>query len=206
MALAQQPAATTSLLLSLTPMFVAVTATFALGEIPVGRQLLGVGMVALGAALFFSGDLWATTTGMVAASIGLAADVASSLLGRSVDRTARLSPTLVTAVSMTVGAVVLVAAGLIAEGWPSVSPRAWLLIAWLALVNTALAITLWNLSLRRLSALGSASINNTMLVQIALLAWLFLGEAPGLAGMLGIVVVSARVLLTQLRTSRPAGT
>ena len=41
---------------------------------------------------------------------------------------------------------------------------------------TAFAFTLWNLSLQRLSAVESASVNNTMLVQIALLAWLLLGE------------------------------
>ncbi len=90
-ALAAQPAATTSRLLSLTPVFVALTATVALSEMPVRRKLSGVAMVALGATLYFSGDLWATPIGMVAASIGLAANVASSLLGRSVNRTARLS-------------------------------------------------------------------------------------------------------------------
>lgn len=45
--------------------------------------------------------------------------------------------------------------------------HAWLIIGWPALVNTALAFTLWNLSLRRLSAFESAGINNTMLLQIA---------------------------------------
>ena len=45
--------------------------------------------------------------------------------------------------------------------------------------NTALAFTWWNLSLQRLSAVESAGINNTMLIQIGLLAWVFLDEAPG---------------------------
>ncbi len=73
-------------------------------------------------------------------------------------------------------------------------------------MNTALAFTLWNRSLRRLSAVESASINNTMLVQIALLAWVFLGEAPGFAGMLGIVVVSIGVFLAQFKASGTTGT
>ena len=77
------------------------------------------------------------------------------------------------------------------------SVRGWLIIVWLAVVSTALAFTLWNLSLRRLSALASAGINNTMLIQIALLAWVFLGEAPGAFGLVGIALVSAGVFLTQ---------
>ena len=67
------------------------------------------------------------------------------------------------------------------------------------LEGPALAFTLWNLSLRRLTAIESAGINNTMLIQIALLAWVFLGEAPGIMGLLGIATVSAGVYLTQRR-------
>ena len=83
------------------------------------------------------------------------------------------------------------------------SVRGWLIIVWLAVVNTALAFTLWNLSLRRLSALASAGINNTMLIQIALLAWVFLGEAPGAFGLVGIALVSAGVFLTQAASRSP---
>lgn len=205
-ALAHQPAATTSLVLSLTPMLVALVAALSLAEVPAARQVVGVVLVAVGAVLYFAGDLGATAAGMAAALVGLGANVASSVLGRSVNRAARLSPVIVTAISMSVGAVVLLVAGLLTEGVPAVSPRAWLLIAWLAIVNTAFAFTLWNASLRRLSAVESASLNNTMLIQIALLAWLFLGEDPGLVGLIGILVVSAGVFLAQARrpTTLPA--
>ena len=83
------------------------------------------------------------------------------------------------------------------EGIPAVTMKGWLIILWLAVVNTALAFTLWNLSLQRLSAVESASINNTMLVQIAILAWVFLGEAPGAFGLLGIALVSVGVYIVQ---------
>ena len=36
-----------------------------------------------------------------------------------------------------------------------------------------------------------------MLVQIALLAWVFLGEAPGPIGLMGIALVSGGVYLVQ---------
>ena len=196
-ALDNQPAATTSLVLSLTPLLVAGLAVVSLAEVPSSRQLVGAILVAAGAWLFFVGDLGATAAGMAAAAISLGANVASALLGRHVNRQAVLSPVTVTALSMAVGAAILVAVGLATEGIPSVSARAWLIIVWLAVVNTALAFTLWNLSLRRLSAVESAGINNTMLIQIAVLAWVFLNETPGVAELGGIALVSAGVFLTQ---------
>jgi drug/metabolite transporter (DMT)-like permease len=198
-ALAHQPAATTSLVLSLTPLFVAVTAAVLLAEVPNARQMLGVLLVAGGAILFFAGELGATAMGLLAALIGLAATVAGGVLGRAVNRGARISPALVTTVSMSAGAALLLVVGLLSEGLPDLNLRAWLIIGWLALVNTAFAFTLWNRSLQRLSAVASASINNTMLIQVALLAWLFLGEDPGAAGLAGIIVVSVGVLLAQRR-------
>jgi drug/metabolite transporter (DMT)-like permease len=200
-ALAHQPAATTSLVLAMTPAFVAVIAAITLAELPSWRQVLGVLLVAGGAALFFAGELGFTALGMLAAVVCVAANVAGAVLGRDVNRAARLSPVLVTTVSMSVGAVVLLAAGLSLEGLPDLGlrARAWLLIGWLAIVNTAFAFTLWNRSLQRLSAVASASLNNTMLVQVALLAWLLLGEDPGAAGLAGIIIVSVGVLLTLRR-------
>jgi drug/metabolite transporter (DMT)-like permease len=205
-ALAEQPAATTSLVLSLTPLLVGASAGIALAEVPTRGQLLGTLLVAIGAWLYFAGDLGATVAGMVAALTALLANVVSSLLGRDVNRSTRLPATAVTAVSMSVGAVLLLAAGVALEGGTGVTLKGWLIVGWLAVVNTALAFSLWNLSLRRLSALESAAINDTMLVQVALLAWLLLGEAPGAVGLAGILVVSAGVYLTQVgRRPVPSG-
>lgn len=95
-----------------------------------------------------------------------------------------------------VGAVLLLAAGLVIEGLPDITVRVMLIIGWLAVANTAVAFTLWNRSLRRLAAVESAAINNTMLVQIAALAWIFLGEGPGAAGVAGILIVSFGAFLT----------
>jgi drug/metabolite transporter (DMT)-like permease len=153
--------------------------------------------VAAGAWLYFAGDLGATTVGMAAALTALLCNVASALLGRHVNRGLTIPPVVVTAASMTAGAACLLAVGVAAEGMPAISPRAWLIVAWLALVNTALAFTLWNLSLRHLSALESAAINNTMLLQIGVLAWVFLGEGPGVPGAAGMVLVAAGVFLAQ---------
>lgn len=192
-----QPAATSSLLLSPTPLLVAVVSQRAIGESVHRRQLLGTVLIVVGAVAYFAGDLGATVIGIIASIVGLAANAGGSLLGRSINRDGRLTPLTVTVTSMTVGAVLLLAVGVGLEGAPDLGGRALVVVAWLAVVNTALAFTLWNASLRRLAAVESAAINNTMLVQIALLAWVFLGEAPGTAGVVGIIVVSIGVLVAQ---------
>jgi drug/metabolite transporter (DMT)-like permease len=79
-------------------------------------------------------------------------------------------------------------------------------VLWLAVVNTAFAFTLWNHTLRTLTAMESSLINNTMLVQIALLAWLFLGDRPTGQQVLGLVVASVGILLVQLRGRVIVGT
>lgn len=211
-AIDSQAAATSSLLLAPTPFLVAVSSQFAIGETVRRRQLVGAALMAVGAYVFFAGDLGATPTGIAASAIGLAANVTGSLLGRAVNRRQHLSPLTVTATTMPIGASLLLGAGLLTEGAPKLGWTAIAVVVWLAVVNTALAFTLWNLALRSLTAVESASINNTMLIQIALLAWLFLGESPGVAGAAGIVIVSLGALLAQglsfggLRAShRPPG-
>jgi len=196
-AIANQPAATTSLVLSWTPLLVAGLAAVSLSETPARRQIAGAVLVVVGAWAYFAGDLGFTRVGMAAALVGLGAGVAASLLGREINRSGELSPVVVTALSMAIGSAILVVVGFSVEGVPEVSAKAWLIIVWLAVVNGAFAFTLWNLSLQRLSAVESAGINNTMLIQIAALAWLFLDETPGIAEVAGIALVSVGVFLTQ---------
>ncbi|MCB8958793.1 MAG: EamA family transporter [Ardenticatenales bacterium] len=114
--------------------------------------------------------------GLVIASIGMLANAGAAVLGRAINRTRTLTPLQVTVVSMGIGATLLLATGLWREGLPALSLKSGLIILWLAVVNTAFAFTLWNHTLRTLSAMESSLINNTMSVQIPILAVLFLGE------------------------------
>ena len=199
-AIDNQPTATTSLILSLTPLFVSVVGARSIGEHASARQFTGAALVAAGAWLFFTGDLAATSLGMLAAVVALGANASSSLLGRHINRGQATPAVVITAIGMSIGAAALLGAGFTVEGWPNVSARAVLIIAWLAVVNTAAAFTMWNFSLRHLTAIESAGINNLMLIQISALAWIFLDEPLGILGVVGIVVVSLGVFLTQ--TSR----
>jgi drug/metabolite transporter (DMT)-like permease len=204
-ALDHQPAATTSLVLSLTPLLVAVLAGRSLGERATGRQFGGAALVAVGAGLYFSGSLGATSAGMAAAVVALLANAAAALLGRRVHRVQGVAPLVTTTVSMGVGAVVLLAAGLVTEGWPHLTGAAVLIVVWLAVVNTALAFTLWNVSLRSLTATESVAINNTMLIQIAVLGWIFLSEVPGPGQLLGIAMVTVGIVAAQRAGTARAG-
>ena len=69
---------------------------------------------------------------------------------------------------------------------------------WLAVVNTAFAFTLWNHTLRTLTAIESNVMNNTMLIQIALLAWIFLGESLNGRQLLGIALAVVGIAIVQL--------
>jgi drug/metabolite transporter (DMT)-like permease len=111
----------------------------------------------------------------------------------------------VTIISMGVGAIVLLVTGVFTQGLPPLSPIHWAIIGWLAVVNTAFAFTLWNHTLRTLSAMESSIINSTMLVQIAVLAWLFLGERLTWQEGIGMVLAGLGALIVQLRPQAQKG-
>ena len=104
-----------------------------------------------------------------------------------------------TATSMMVGAAMLLVMGLALEAPPTLDLRGWSIILWLAVVNTALAFTLWNGTLRVLTAVESSVINGTMLIWIPILAAAFLGEHLTLKEAVGLVLVAAGTLLVQMR-------
>jgi drug/metabolite transporter (DMT)-like permease len=198
--LAFLPAATLTLLLNFSPILVAVFSGLANKEPPSAVQWGGIVLSTLGAVVYFLPfDIpGGQTLGFMAAAIGLLANAGSSLLGRSVNLRTGLPPVVITTVSMGIGGLLLLAAGAVAQGFGQLNLTQWLIIAWLAVVNTALAFTLWNNTLRTLTAIESSILNNTMLPQIAILAWIFLGEALGAWQILGLVLVGVGTLIVQL--------
>lgn len=209
-ALGHLRSATVSLVLTFTPVAVAVGGVAALSERPTARQWFGIGLLLVGAGLYFrpwNGAL-GSAFGLAVMVVGLFGNAGGSVLGRRVNRGAgegrsgALSPITVTTVSMGVGSAVLLATGVAVQGLPALSLEGWAIVAWLAVVNTAGAFTLWNRTLQTLSAVESSVINNTMLGQVAVLGWLFLGESIGPFELLGIAAVAAGVLLVQVSAER----
>lgn len=195
------PAVTTSLLLSFTTIIVAFMGIVLLKERPTPIQWGGTGLYLIGVLVYFIPLSLPThqIVGLIVAAVGVLANSISSVLGRHLNRAAVLEPTTVTVVSMGVGAIVLLVTGGVTQGLPRLTLTNWLIILWLAVVNSALAFTLWNRTLRTLSAMESSIINNTMLFQIALLAWIFLGERPTGREITGMMLAVIGTLIVQMR-------
>lgn len=199
--LAYLPAVTVNVLLSFSSVTVALMGIAFIAERPTGFQWGGVIIATLGAVIYFyplnlpAGQL----VGYVAAALCVIANAIAVISGRSINRTGEIPPLIVTIVSMGAGSLALLATGIVVQGLPRINLQGWMIIAWLAVVNTAFAFTLWNHTLRTLSATESSIINGTMLIWIPILAVLFLGETVTAKEVFGLVVVGAGTLIVQLR-------
>ena len=200
LALSYLPAVTVNLLLGLTSPVVALVGIPVLSERPVPRQWMGLGLSAAGVLVYFGPGAVSSGSplGLLTAGIGVLANAGSSLLGRRVNRRGDLSPLTVTTVSMGVGAILLLATGWALQGIPPMGWEEWGIVAWLALLNTALAFTLWNRTLRVLTAMESSLINTAMMVEIPILAVLFLGERPAAVELAGMALVVTGIVLVEL--------
>jgi drug/metabolite transporter (DMT)-like permease len=201
-ALAYLPAVTVNLLWSFSSVTVALLGILFLAEQPTRLQWSGILLGTLGAVIYFypialpAGYL----VGILVSVIGVLSNAAAVILGRNINRSLQLDPIIVTAISMGIGAIVLLVVGIATQGLPPISPKSWAIIAWLAVVNTAFAFTLWNYTLRILTATESSIINGTMLIWIPILAVLFLGEQISGRELLGLVAVGLGTLIVQLRS------
>ena len=195
------PSVTVSLLLNFTTIVVALLSIPLLAERLTALQWCGVLINIIGALIYFHpvSIPASQVVGLIVVAVGVLANAGSSILGRRVNRDGDVPPLTVTIVSMGVGTIVLLASGILIQGFPPLSLTHWAIIGWLAIVNTAFAFTLWNHTLQALSATESSIINSTMLVQIAVLAWLFLGERLTWQGIIGMTLAGIGALIVQLR-------
>jgi drug/metabolite transporter (DMT)-like permease len=195
------PAATVSLILNFTSLVVALMGMVWLSERPGRIGWMGIMLSVLGGIVFFYPIDFpsAQTAAVLVVVIGMIANAGSGVLGRYINRYENIPPLLVTTISMGVGGSILLLAGGVIQGIPELGLKHWGIILWLAVVNTAFAFTLWNHTLRTLPAMESSIINGTMLIQIALLAWLFMGENLTPQEWIGIILAGLGVLLVQLR-------
>jgi drug/metabolite transporter (DMT)-like permease len=193
---------TTRLIFAFNTVGVALLSGVMLRERPTVRQWCGVLLAMMGIYVYFHPvDIPASQlAGMVAAVMGMAAFTLAAIVGRDVARSGTIPPLVVTAVSMGIGSVVLLVCGVAAQGMPPISVRNWLIILWLSVLNTAFAFVLWNHTLRTLTAVQSNIITNVMLVEIAALAWVFLGERLSPIDIVGLALVIVGTIIVQLRS------
>lgn len=202
LALAYLPAVTTNLLWSFSTVVVALFGVVWLAEHPTRFQWSGIVLATLGALIYFYPVSLPQgyQVGLAVSVIGVLANAGSVIFGRKINRARELHPLLVTAASMGIGALVLLTAGIAMQGLPSIGLTSWVIIAWLALVNTAVAFTLWNYTLQTLSATESSIINGTMLIWIPILAVVFLDEQVTGKELLGLIAAGIGTLIVQLRS------
>ena len=198
------PAMSVSLILSFTSVFVAGIGSVTLGEKPTGLQWLGLVLNVVGAILYFHpvnfsrGQMLAV--GIVFA--GMLGNSVSMVQSRKINRDVLLPPVCVTAVSMGFGSIFLLLGGMIFEEPTTIRLQSWLMLGWMAVVNTALAFTLWNKVLQKLQAMEASIINNTISVQIAVLAWVFLGEKLDGLEIGGVILTTLGAVLVQMSGNR----
>jgi drug/metabolite transporter (DMT)-like permease len=195
------PAVTVNLLWIFSSVLVASMGIIWLAENPTRFQWIGVFLAAIGAVIYFypAALLSKQLLEVLIAAVGVLANAGASILGRVVNRRGDIHPLTVTTISIGIGALTLLVIGITVQGMPAVPLRGWVIIAWLAVVNTAFAFTLWNHTLRSLSAMESSIINGTMLIWIPILAVLFLGEEVSTKEIFGLVVVAVGTVIVQLR-------
>lgn len=195
------PAVTVSLWLNFTPLIVAIMAIFFLREYPTIIQWGGAILFVIGIFTYFFPISLSESQGLglIVMTVGVLANSSSSVLGRDINRSGKVNPLVVTVISMGVGSIVLLAVGIIVQGLPMISTQNLLYLLWLAVINTAVAFVIWNYTLSTLTAMESSIINGTMLIQIAILAWIFLGEGITLQEIIGMALAAAGAVMVQLR-------
>ena len=195
------PSVTVSLMLNFTPLIVAIMGIFLLSEKPSILQWFGSALFILGIITYFLpiSVIASQRVGLTIMLIGVLANSGSAIIGRDINRDKNISPLVVTFISMGVGAIILITIGLSMNGVPEISLKIWLFLIWLAAINTAFAFTLWNLTLRSLTAMESSIINGTMLIQIAILAWYFLDENISIQKGIGMLIAAVGAVLVQIK-------
>lgn len=194
------PATTGSLMLNFIPLVVLFMGIFWLKEIPTSIQIVGIIVAMIGSVIFFSPGLSAgDPIGIGVVAVGLLGFGVFGILGREVARDQLTDTLSLTALPLAFGGGLLLLIALPAEGFPNPLPMAWLVVAWLALVNTAFAYVLYYHSLQTLTAFEANMLTSLAPLITAGLAAIFLNEQLESIQFVGMIVVLVGVILSQWR-------
>jgi drug/metabolite transporter (DMT)-like permease len=199
------PAITTSFILGFTPVFVLVLSWVMLKERASLVQVAGLAIALLGAYFFFYERLalQGQLGGIFIVLISGVAWAVYLLVVRALQRTVTDSLRLTTT-TMGIGAAGIALLAAAAGEYAPISLPDAVIIVCLSTANTALAFVLWNWALKTLPAFELSVVQNAMLVEIALFAWAFLGEAISLSMALGMALTLVGIALVQLRAAAGA--
>jgi drug/metabolite transporter (DMT)-like permease len=200
--LAYLPSVTVSLILNLSALFVALVSSITIKEKLNWLQWIGVLLNLAGVVIYFnpaSNHLQGNWLGWLFAVLCLLGNSVGSIIGREVNRKASIHPIVITGISMTIGSVLMLATGILWQGMPALSSQSIWIIVILAVINTAVCFTIWNYTQQTLLATETTILNNTMLVYVSILAWIFLGEKQSPLGIVGLILALAGAMLVQIQ-------
>jgi drug/metabolite transporter (DMT)-like permease len=199
------PATTASFLMSFVTLFILFLGILWLKEVPSLWQIAGTVISLVGGWLFFSPGLQVGEfLGIGIMAIGLGGFVVFGILGREVAKSRQVDTLSLTAIPLGFGGCSLLLLAFPTEGLPSASTTAWIIMLWLAVVNTAVAYLVYNHALQVLTALEMNVLLNLSPLGTAVLAWFLLGERLGIIQIVGIVTVIVGVALVQMERSPEA--
>jgi drug/metabolite transporter (DMT)-like permease len=185
------------------PLFVAPLAYFALGERVERADLALMAALAVGVALFFVGVRAPVVTAPAPLLGNVAAMACALVWAMTVVGLRRLEARGRDAARLTLlpgNLLVAVLAGALASWSQPIGGADWLIVAYLGVVQIAVAYVLLTRGVRRIPAFEASLLLLLEPVLSALWAWLIHGEAVSLlAGLGGVVVVSATAARAWLR-------
>lgn len=177
-----------------------------LREQPRGWQILG-GLVAfLGAYVFLGDGRFASSLfGLLMLGLSELSYALNMVLTRLVMRRPGDAALLVSLAGSFLGMIILLPIGLLSGGsWVSLGYwQAWLIIVAVGLVF-AFAGLIWNHTLNYLLSFEASILQNTMLVQIGVLSWIFLRETITWYHWVGAIIVLAGVYLVNQQLNHHA--
>jgi drug/metabolite transporter (DMT)-like permease len=201
LSLAFLPSVTVSLILNLSALFVALVSSITIKEKLNWLQWVGVLLNLAGVLIYFnpSNHMQGNWLGWLFALLSLVGNSVGSIIGREMNRNAHIHPIVITGISMTIGSVLMLITGVAWQGLPALSAQSIWIIVILAGVNTAFAFSIWNYTQQTLLATETTILNNTMLVYVSILAWIFLGEKQSPLGIIGLILALAGAMVVQVR-------
>lgn len=184
------------------PIVAAVLSGIFLAEPTSRLEWLGVAVIVIGLYFFFPPNL--VNSEIIAVGLVVVAAVGvggSNLLTRALMRDHEIAAYDVSMISMGIGSSLLLVISLFVETFPTLNWTTILILGWLSLINTAFAFTLWNHVMRTLTALEAGVIANAQVIEVVILAWIFLGERLTLQKLLASVVILAGIVIVHFRRS-----
>ena len=192
-----------SLLYAFTPVLVLLASAVWLSEDITLARGLGIGLSVAGVLVVLAGRGLDLTAGPMLGDlfvlIAVCAWAGYTILGKDVLR--RLGTFTVITGAFLFGALTMLPFAPVALrgfDWSSPGLAGWAEIAYLSVITSGVAFTLWYWALKRLDASQTAVFNNLQPLFTATLAWAILGDVPGWQLAAGGVLVLAGVSLAQL--------